>query len=383
MPYVVKHAGGQTPYWYAVYRDETGKRRKRSTKLTSKSKALEMANALHRAASEARRGALTEARTRELLSEILQSVNGEGLRSFTVEQWLELFVRQKQKSRAKGTFQRHAQTMRDFTEFLGYRARLNIVAITSKDVADFRDQRQSCGLAPATLNGDVAMLSSAFTAALKQGYISVNPCAAIEAVKDRGEPKSTFTPEQVAALVQAAEGDWRGLIVTAFYTGARLSDCVSLRWKSVDLVAEIKTIKFKQVKTGREVVTAIHPELEEYLLSLPAPESDEAFLFPTLVGRNNLSRVFAEIMKRAHIENRVIRKPAGAMGHAVHALSFHSLRHSFVSILANAGVDEHTRMTLTGHTERETQRRYTHSELARLRDAIAVLPRVISSYTKV
>jgi integrase len=375
MPYVVKHAGGQTPYWYAVYRDETGRRRKRSTKLTSKSKALEMANALQRAANEARRGALTEARARDLLSEILQSVNGEGLRAFTVQQWLDLFVRQKQKSRAGRTFLRHAQTMRDFIEFLGYRARLNIAAITPKDIADFRDERQSSGLAPATLNGDVAILSSAFNAALKQGHISANPCAAIEAVRDRGEPKSTFSPEQVAALVQAADGDWRGLILTAFYTGARLNDCASLRWKSVDLVSEIKTLKFKQTKTGREIVTAIHPELEEYLLSLPAPESDEAFLFPSLVGRNNLSRAFSEIMKRARIENRIIRKP-GASGHAVHALSFHSLRHSFVSILANAGIGEDLRMALAGHTERATQRRYTHNELARLRDAIGVLPRI-------
>jgi len=37
-----------------------------------------------------RRGALTEARTRELLSEVLQSVNGEGLHVFTLEQWFAL-----------------------------------------------------------------------------------------------------------------------------------------------------------------------------------------------------------------------------------------------------------------------------------------------------
>ena len=64
-------------FWYACYTDALGRRLKKSTGLTAKSKAMEMARALQKASDEARRGALTEARTRELLSEVLQSVNGE------------------------------------------------------------------------------------------------------------------------------------------------------------------------------------------------------------------------------------------------------------------------------------------------------------------
>ena len=66
-----------SPFWYACYTDATGRRMKKSTGLTARSKALEMARALQKAADEARRGALTEARARELLGEVLQSVNGE------------------------------------------------------------------------------------------------------------------------------------------------------------------------------------------------------------------------------------------------------------------------------------------------------------------
>jgi len=179
MASVAKHP--RSPFWYACYTDPTGRRMKKSTGLTARSKALEMARALQRAADDARRGALTEARARELLSEMLQSVNGgEGLRVFTVAQWLDLFVKGKRKSRSAATFLRHQQTMREFIEFLGRRADLNIAAITSKDVSDFRDRRQSRGLAPATLNLDVAILSSAFNSAWRQGLISINPALAIE-----------------------------------------------------------------------------------------------------------------------------------------------------------------------------------------------------------
>jgi integrase len=386
MPYVVKHASGQSPYWYAVFRDETGKRRKRSTKETSKSKALEIAYTLQRAAREARQRALTEARTRDLLSEILKSVNGEGLRTFTVEQWFDLFVKQKQKSRADKTALRHAQMMREFVRFLGYRAKLNLAVVTSKDIADFRDRRESFGLAPSTLNGDVTVLSAAFNAALRQGHISVNPCLAIEPVKDKaGAKKHTFALEQVTALGHVADGDWKGLILVGFYTGQRLGDSANLQWKQVDLKSKIKTIRFKQGKTGCDLIIVINPVLEEYLSGLAESKADEVFVFPSLANRNisPLSKHFRKLMERAGIEQHVIRERGNsdkALGRSaprrVNALSFHSLRHTFNSILANARVPEETRMALTGHTTREQNQTYTHRQLTTLQEAVAVLPRV-------
>ena len=398
--FVVRDARERSPFWYAVYRDATGRRLKKSTGLTSKSKALEIARTLEKAAREAQRQRLTEARTRELLGEVLQTVSGDDLQIFTVEQWFEHFVAQKQKSRADKTAARHGQMMREFLEFLDSRARINIAAITSKDVAAFRDHRRSRGLAPSTVNLDVTILSAAFNAAWKQGHISVNPCAAIEPLKEKTQRKSTFTPEQVTALLKAVEEmqfagahgatldkksnealrrDWQGLILTAFYTGARLGDCANLRWRNVDLVSEIKTLRFEQGKTQREIVSVIHEALEDFLLSLSAPKSDEAFLFPSLAQRNisPLSKMFNKIMEAARIEQRVIRaRNEDGSGRSVNALSFHSLRHSFSSLLANAGIAEETRMALTGHTTRQMQQHYTHRELQILRDAVAVLPRV-------
>src|SRR5215475_10459514 len=135
MASVAKDPRGKSPYWYACYTDAFGRRLKKSTGLTAKSKALEMARTLQKAADEARRGALTEARTRELLSEILQSVNGEGLHVFSVAEWFTHFVAQKKKARSAKTAARHAQTMRQFITHLGARANQNIAAITSRDIA--------------------------------------------------------------------------------------------------------------------------------------------------------------------------------------------------------------------------------------------------------
>jgi integrase len=181
------------------------------------------------------------------------------------------------------------------------------------------------------------------------------------------------------------------LILTAFYTGQRLGDCVTLRWKDIDLVSDIKTIRFHPRKTGGEVVSVIHPALEDYLRSIKrksgkiikfpkGKDNDDALVFPALVDQAHcnvspLSKEFRELMQRANIEQKTIRDKAKA-GRCVYALSFHSLRHSFSSILANLGVSEERRMALTGHKTRDMHQHYSHHELAILRDAVSLLPRV-------
>jgi integrase len=377
MASVAKDPRGKSPYWYACYTDALGRRLKKSTGLTAKSKALEMARTLQKAADEARRGALTEARARELLSEILESINGEGLRVFSVAEWFDHFVKGKRKSRSDRTGLIYEQTMKEFMEFLGPRARLNIAAITSREIADFRDQRHAKGFAPGTVNLSVQMLSTGFSAAMRQGHITVNPCWAVEPLKDKPRRKGVFMPEQVSALLKVATLDWRGLILAGFYTGQRLNDLANLRWRDVDLVSEIKTLRLETRKTGAEIVTVLHPVLEEHLLSLPAPESDEAFLFPSLAQRSvsPLSREFGKLMEEARIEQHIIRERTKS-GRSVNALTFHSLRHSFSSILANAGVSEERRMALAGHTSKAIHQKYTHHELERMREAIGALPKV-------
>ena len=125
-------------------------------------------------------------------------------------------------------------------------------------------------------------------------------------------------------------------------------------------------------------MTVVHPALEDHLLSLPTPKSDDAFLFPSLAQRNagTLSNLFRKIMERARIEHQEVRKRIAKGGRSVSALSFHSLRHSFSSILANAGVTEEMRMALTGYTTRDVHQRYTHHQLEQLQKAVALLPSI-------
>ncbi len=342
---------------------------------------MKFAMQLQRAADMANERTLTEEKARELVSEIVASIHGgEGLRTFTVKDWFDHFRKIKAKSQSPKTAAKYEQLARQFLDFLGPKADLNILAITSDDLRKFREHREASGLSATTLNDDLTILSAMFNGAWRDHVISNNPCTAVEPVKDRlskkKRRKEPFSPEQVAALIETAEGDWKGLIRVAFYTGARLNDCANLRWRHVHLLSKVKKIAFEVAKTGDEIEVPIHPALEDHLLSLPTAKNDEEFLFPSLAGRvvSNLSKQFRRLMEDAHIDNRDIRKRGDGAARRVRALSAHSLRHAFVSQLANANVSEEQRMELTGHATRDIHKLYTDLKLEQLAKAVALLP---------
>lgn len=349
---------------------------------------MQMCIGWQRAADMARQRLLTEDRAREVISEILVNAYGsDGLRSFTTRQWFEHWCKIKSDSRDPGTATIYEQVKRQFLVFLGGKADQNIVSITSRDVRAFRDHRKATGVSATTLNLALTILSAYFNAAWKDHVISNNPCSPIENVKDTLSParrqKQPFSVEQVKALLDHAKGDWSGLIRVAYYSGARLENCANLRFRNLDFNSEPSVIVFeKYSKHGDEHRVPMHPALEKFLLSLPSSEDEDAFVFPSLAGLyvTNLSRQFRLLMEEAHIKNWKVREGVRGKGKSaardVWALGFHSLRRTNVSLLANAGVPEERRMAITAHATRDVHKGYTKHELARLHEAVSMLPTV-------
>jgi integrase len=183
----------------------------------------------------------------------------------------------------------------------------------------------------------------------------------------------------VQRIVEIAPLDWKGVILVGYYTGARLQDACNLRWANVEL--DNRLIRFVQRKTGKAIAVAIHPELEEHLFSLTMTDDSKAFLFPSLAqrrgpGRAGLSWTFSRLMKKAGVVAGLARTRGGQSGRTLSLRSFHSLRHTFNSCLANAGVSQEIRRELVGHASDQINRRYTHMELATFQQAISSIPRL-------
>lgn len=69
------------------------------------------------------------------------------------------------------------------------------------------------------------------------------------------------------------------------------------------------------------------------------------------------SEVFTRIVKRAGIDLMIVQ---GKGKQKFTKRTFHSLRHGFISALANSGVSEEVRMKRTGYASSDMHKKYTH-----------------------
>ena len=378
MASIHKDPRGKSPFWYCAYRLPNGRRTFRSTKLRDRKAAEEFCRRLEYASHESKAGRLTEARAHQLISEIVEQATGEPLRNYTVEDWFADWLRGKQSTKTQSTFLKYANTVNRFLASLGPRAKLNVNQIAPRDVDRFRQGEVEAGKHPSTCNDHVKIVRMAFTSARRQGFITHNPAEAVDMLPEDSEPaKQPFTIEQIKALLRAARGDWRGAIMAALYTGMRMKDVANLRWENVDL--QSKCVSFKVGKTRQRIKIPMHDALHDFLLELPAPDNGKVFLFPSLAGKSTggksgLSMAFSRLMGRAKVHGELVRERQGESGRSVSTLSFHSLRHTLVSLMANAGVPVEVRQKFTGHASAEMNQHYTHHEIATLRSAIEKLP---------
>jgi integrase len=371
-----------SPYWICCYRKANGERTQRSTKQENKDKAWEVCLAWADAERKAGQGVLTEAQARRVISEIVERTTGEPLSFYTAEGWLREWMGGKKQTKSEGTSVRYEHVIEGFITHLGKRAALNIAHIAPRDVKTFRDKEIKAGKAPKTCNLAVKVIGGAFNAARRQGLITSNPAEALESLHHKAESKEAFKGEQLADLLASATSeDWRGAMLFAHFTGARLRDVANMKWDCIDLAG--KLIRFKPQKTARTekvILIPMHPQLEAHLLKIAGQDNPRAFLFPSLAGRktggaHGLSKTFAGIMERAGIKANVAR-PRTGVGRAASKLSFHSFRHGFNSAMANAGIAQEIRQLLTGHASAEMNKTYTHVELNPLRDAVKVIPTI-------
>ena len=364
MASIHKDPRGKSPFWHCAFIGGDGRRKLRSTKETDRTAARKICYKWAEAAEKARRHELTAAQSRKVLSELTLLSSGEQMEFHSVEGWLTDWLASKTGSTAKATLKKYRQVLGSFLDHLAERATSPLASVSPADIATFRDALRSEGRKPETANW--------------QGVISFNPVAAVDNLRTRTPEASggreAFSPEEVSRLVAQATGAWRGAILLAATSGLRLSDIASLQWGSVDMVAGI--LRVATGKTGAVVVLPIHPDFAQWLASRQRG-IERAKVFPELAGDHvdgarGLSNQFALIVEKAGILRRVT--PGAGKGRTTTSKTFHSLRHAFISQLANNDVAPEIRQRLVGHADSKVHAGYSHHELATLRSAIEKLP---------
>ena len=108
-------------------------------------------------------------------------------------------------------------------------------------------------LAASSIRQVHAVLSSAYAAAVRWGWIAFNPVEAAQKPRPPAPTPDPPSPEDAARIVAAAwdeDDDWGMLVWLTLVTGMRRGELLALRWEHLDLTAGVLTIRHSVSERG-------------------------------------------------------------------------------------------------------------------------------------
>jgi integrase len=325
---------------------------------------------------------LTDIQARKVLSEIYALHNqGEKLPGSSVREFLQSWTANKVRETAEATGDTYTHTVEAFIESLGDRAKLDVSAITPRDILRFRD-KLAARLSVSSANGAVKVVRMALKDAQAHSLVTANVAVGVRPIKsaDGSGRRRPFTLKEIKRVLRVASDEWRGIVLFGLYSGQRLGDIARLTWANIDLSrGELALVSRK---TKRRLQIPIAAPLQNFLLGMDAGEDPRQPLFPKAFAAKrtgSLSNQFHVIMADAGLVEPRSHRSTGKgrdSRRTFNELSFHALRHTATSLFKNAGVSPAVVMDLIGHDSPAISAHYTHIEESAKRRAVDLLPDV-------
>jgi len=207
------------------------------------------------------------------------------------------------------------------------------------------------GTAPGTINRELAVLSHLFTKAREWRWINHKP-AIIKRLKENPGRIIYLTADQIERLIEAAIQDQNPhvypFIVIGLETGMRKMEVLSIRIRNIDL--NRKLVYIPKGKSGsREQPITKH--LVEFLQGyLNTAQPGQEWLFPSIGSKTGhvvaIEKAFKRVVRNAGLDPKQIVR--------------HTLRHTAITHLVQAGVDLPTVKRISGHKTLAMVERYSH-----------------------
>jgi integrase len=251
--------------------------------------------------------------------------------------------------------------------------------VTPAEVEDLLAAIEAAGGGPRTVNKNRALVHAVFEYGVKRAGLPANPARGTDRRREKQrDALETYTVAEVEALAEAlADGAHRAngarndaeraedaqdaeLVRVAAYTGLRQGELRALRWRDVsDGVITVSRALSDDQFTGTKGRAVRHvplvPKAAHALARLKQRGDFTAggeLVFCNWRGRPLDKSALVARFKRA-------RDAAG-----LRPLRFHDLRHTYGSLLAQAGVDVLSIKSAMGHSDLQTTQRYLHARQA-------------------
>lgn len=364
-------------YWVG-YR-HNGKQVRRSTGTNDRQAAERELEAVKMMFSANAHGNLTE--------ELFRLLTGKQRARVTLRAALRDWLLEAEGSASAATVDKYRLVARELEAFFNATDAKPLIADIDTEVlrgylADIRQR-----VSPQTTNKRLAFLVTFFNREVRNGRIQSNPATAIKQLKERGEPnRRAFTMEEIGLMLRKAPDPfWRYMITGGYLTGLRLGDLACLTWGNVDLAENV--IRHRAAKTGRLVTIPMARRFRELVDARRAEADDiapDVHLWPKQAqaylngGSGMLSTQFSRLILSPSglVSTRPKQRQGDGNTRQGSELSFHSLRHSFVSLLKLTGGSSVIAKELAGHSSDAVSRLYTHLPIEALAEAVNNLPEV-------
>lgn len=290
---------------------------------------------------------------------------------------------------------------RDLLRFFEWLAGRSIPALGITDLADFVEWLHRQHLAPATLARHIVSLRVFFRYLQLEGVLKDNAAELLGSQKLWERMPSVLSPGQVDDLLDAPQPDedklWlrdRAILEFFYATGCRVSEISHLKLSDVHAeegycLCTGKGDKQRLVPIGRRAVEAFglwcakerpvvlnrrRPNREDHLFRrFPEQESDNdrdaTEELPFRENEENSTWAFLSYKGRPLRREamwELIKKYAMRIG-ASHAVSPHTMRHSFATHMLAGGADLRQVQEMLGHASIATTQIYTHVDTGRLK----------------
>ncbi len=217
--------------------------------------------------------------------------------------------------------------------------------------------------APGTVNRLMDTIKRMYNLAQRDGLQERNPCWKVRALPENNQRDRVVTPEEFRALFRELAPYARMPILTAYLTGMRIGEVLSLTWAQVDQTTGMFDLPRAKTKTNQPRLVPIPGPVLEWLAKQDSSDPQGWVFQRDGQPLGNLGKGFKSACQRAGIPAAVI----------------HDLRHSFVTLLRRAGVERSIIMKVTGHQTDKMFDRYNKVDLEETTQAVGQMADICGS----
>ena len=235
-----------------------------------------------------------------------------------------------------------------------------INTLTHQAIQEFQNGLKASGMKGATADHYLKLIRHALNLAVDWGMLDSNPAAKVKQFNEDNQVERYLSDTELKALLKVLRTHENRavccLLLWLLSTGARVGEGLSAKWSDIDRIHKTWVIHASNSKSKRrrsvplnDVALAVLDELE----TLPQHDPQGNLFIGKRGPLKNVHKVWYRIRKQADLGD----------------FRIHDLRHSYASMLVNAGHSLYEVQQALGHSDPKVTMRYAHLSKESLQQA--------------